>query len=225
MAEISPLLTPLIRLSFAHKLVSGEEKRNVKTGETYKEYGCAFLFPKDPAATYARLEREEKLPAGAAAKLVAVYAPRMSAMEAAVMEKAAEYFGGKDKVPYGVRSKDLGKSSGWPFRDQGQKEGDNYEPGALFLSHVSTRRAPKIVDRARQPITDMDKVYSGVWAICSLNVYGYNNEGNKGISFGLNNVQIIADDERLGGGAGGDPEADFAGNDMFGNVDLADLGI
>lgn len=216
--EIPKLITPPVRLSYAHKLITGEEKINPKTGEKYREYGCAMLFPKDPAATYARL--------GLPAVLATQYADRMKTLETGVRLKAVEFFGGADKIPKGVRTKDLGKSSGWPFRDQAQKEGDGYEDGALFLSSVSSRRKPRIVGRNPSVDIDPDKVYSGVWAICSLNVYGFKTDGNTGISFGLNNVQIVADDERLGGG-GSSAEDDFAdsASAFGGSVDLSDLGI
>ena len=209
--EMPKLITPPVRLSWA-ALLSPKENTN-DNGETKLQYSAALLFPKDPAAEYARL--------GLPAVLAEQYAARMEVLFKGVMIKAVEYYG-KDKIPPGIRNRDLGKGSGWPFRDQGQKDDDGYTPGALFLN-VSTIRKPQIVDRARQPLTDPEKVYSGAWAICSLNAYGYKAKGNTGIGLGLNNVQIVADDERFGGGSSA--ESDF-NNDIFGgSVDLSDLGI
>ncbi|MFX3708021.1 ssDNA-binding protein, partial [Streptococcus suis] len=52
-----------------------------------------------------------------------------------------------------------------------------------------------------------DDVYSGVFASVSMNAYAYNTAGNKGISCCLNNVQILAKGDYLGGRSSAD--ADF----------------
>src|SRR5690606_14872529 len=44
-------------------------------------------------------------------------------------------------------------------------------------------------------------VYPGVWAICAINRYTFNDPRKKGVAFGLQSVMIIGDDTALGGGA------------------------
>jgi hypothetical protein len=70
--------------------------------------------------------------------------------------------------------------------------------GHLYMA-VSAKTRPGIVDRDVQPILDSTEVYSGCYARVSLNAFPYNTQGNKGVSFGLNHVQKIADGEFLGG--------------------------
>lgn len=65
--------------------------------------------------------------------------------------------------------------------------------------NVSSKRKPAIVDRNVQPILDADEVYSGCYARVSLNCYPYNTNGNQGVTFGLGNVQKLADGDPLGG--------------------------
>ena len=85
-----------------------------------------------------------------------------------------------------------------PFRDQGEKADKlkGYEPGAVFLTATSKER-PGVVDHAVQKIIDPSVIYAGCYAIAEVNAFYYDNTGNKGISFGLRNVQKIRDGEPL----------------------------
>ena len=96
-----------------------------------------------------------------------------------------------------------------PLRDGDEEfddEGKPKVPGHYFMN-CSCKTKPGIIDRFKQPVDDPERVYSGVYARVSINAFGYNAAGNRGISFGLNNVQIIKDGEYLGGRASA--EADF----------------
>lgn len=73
---------------------------------------------------------------------------------------------------------------------------------------ASTKTQPQIVDRQLQPILDQTEVYSGMYALVSLNFFPYFNSGNKGVGCGLNNVMKVADGEPLGGRT--TAEEDFA---------------
>ena len=54
-----------------------------------------------------------------------------------------------------------------------------------------------------------DEVYSGCYARVSINFYGFNAAGNRGIACGLGNIQKIADGERLGGGSTAEEDFEF----------------
>ncbi|WP_416353907.1 DUF2815 family protein [Agrilactobacillus fermenti] len=77
-----------------------------------------------------------------------------------------------------------------------------------YFINLSSRTKPGIVDAHRDPVTSEEEVYSGVYARVSMNFYAYNTAGNKGISAGLNNVQIIADGDFLGGRARAEDDFD-----------------
>ena len=107
-----------------------------------------------------------------------------------------------------------------PFRDQAEKAArfSGYTPGCVFMS-VSSQFKPVVVDQNMNPIVDASKVHAGAWVIASINAYEYGLKPspatgqvppNKGVSFGLQSVMLIADDTNLGGGAV-DPQSQFGG--------------
>lgn len=69
--------------------------------------------------------------------------------------------------------------------------------GHMYMT-ISNQTKPGIVDRDLQPILDTTEVYSGCYARVSMNAYPFNAQGSKGVSFGLNHVQKLADGEAFG---------------------------
>ena len=49
---------------------------------------------------------------------------------------------------------------------------------------------------------DAEHVYSGRWAVMTHDIYGYDVDGNKGVSFGLKNIQLLDNDDELVVGGG-----------------------
>lgn len=83
-----------------------------------------------------------------------------------------------------------------------EKTGEAYGPeckGHWVMSCASKTR-PGLVDKDLNPILELGQVRSGDYARASLNAYCYDVNGNRGVSFGLNNVQKLADGEPLGSG-------------------------
>lgn len=123
-------------------------------------------------------------------------------LQIAVLNCAKENFAsnfGADGQPFGLH---------FPFRDQQVKQHiDGYVPGSIFLTLPSGQRPP-CVDHNLQNIIEESRVYPGVWAIVSMNVFSWDRKVKKGVSFGLQSVMIVADDLPLGSVA--DPAADFA---------------
>ena len=111
----------------------------------------------------------------------------LSKLKAAAQEAVKEKWG--DKPPKSLRS---------PFRDQGEKEYEGYVEGAVFVS-ASSKQKPGLVDRQRQDIIDETEFYPGCYARATLRAFAYDNNGNKGVAFGLNNVQKLRDGDPLGG--------------------------
>lgn len=97
-----------------------------------------------------------------------------------------------------------------PFRDQGEKQKmdkatgkviglqDGCEEGAIFLN-LRTEHRPGIVDAKVQPIIDDSEIYSGCYGKAQVHAFYYDVDGNKGIAFGLDNVQKTRDGDPLGG--------------------------
>jgi hypothetical protein len=95
-----------------------------------------------------------------------------------------------------------------PFRDQGEKirnakeEGkappEGYEEGGVFMT-LKSQEKPGLVDEKVQDIIDTSQFYAGCFARASVSAYAYDNTGNRGISFGLRNIQKVGDGEPLSG--------------------------
>lgn len=132
----------------------------------------------------------------------------LSALKAAAQKAIVDKWGpDKEKWPKNLRS---------PFRDQSEraKEVDGkrilpagHEEGAIFLNLKSSQR-PGVVDQNVQDIIDESQFYAGCYARASVNAYAYDQKGNRGVSFGLGNIQKVRDGEPLGNRA--KPEQDFA---------------
>ena len=112
-----------------------------------------------------------------------------------------------------------------PFKDQGDMlKYDGYVEGGKFISATSKKNRPVLVDARQQIVTDETLVYPGVWVVCTVRPFWYDKGVNKGVSFGLQSVMLVADDKNLGGGGGGNVAADFAGvNIDAGDVDTTGL--
>lgn len=82
-----------------------------------------------------------------------------------------------------------------------------------YVLNVSSKRKPQIVDKHLQPILDDSEIFSGCWVNVSLGGFGFEVEANKGVGFGLNNVQLVKQDERLGGAPNADEEFDMMDDD------------
>lgn len=75
---------------------------------------------------------------------------------------------------------------------------------------ASTKQKPQVVgqDNVTCELAPTD-IYSGMYARVTVNFFGFNTAGKKGVGCGLGNVMKTRDGEPLGGGASA--QADFAG--------------
>jgi hypothetical protein len=100
-----------------------------------------------------------------------------------------------DKPPPGLKST--------IYDGDGVRPSDGQPFGAECKGHyvmsVSSTKRPGIVDGNVQPILDASKVVSGDYFNVEVNAFCYENKGNKGVSFGLNNVQWVRKGEPLSG--------------------------
>lgn len=121
----------------------------------------------------------------------------LSVLKAAYSAAVAERW--PNKKPSGIRS---------PFRDGDEVDGEGTRkrgPEYANMTYVTFRtkagdRKVGVVDAALEEVTQSDgKLYSGCYVKVSFSAYAYENDGNCGVSFGLNNVQVIKDGERFDG--------------------------
>jgi hypothetical protein len=119
-------------------------------------------------------------------------------MKAAARAAATEKWGADtSKWPKGLRL---------PFRKGEEKDYDGYGPGIIFVN-ASSKMKPGLVDQNVQPIIDPSEFYGGCYARATVNAFAYDTSGNRGISFGLRNIQKVADGDSFSGKSA--PEKDF----------------
>lgn len=115
----------------------------------------------------------------------------------------------------------------WPLRDDADDvEAKGYPEGSTFVN-VRTTRKPQVVSiypdpktGKPTPITDPDQVYPGVVVMATIEAYGYDRDGNRGVTFGLGNIQVRRDGERLDGAKAASDEFEA---DATAVADLGDL--
>lgn len=116
----------------------------------------------------------------------------LTALKKAAKAAAEEKWG--SNIPKSMRS---------PFRTN--EELDNPIPGigddwVVMTFSANENRRPGIVDANLEDIIDESECYSGAWFRAQVRPYAYEQAGNRGVSFGLENVQKVRDDEPLGSG-------------------------
>src|SRR6478736_1943547 len=87
-----------------------------------------------------------------------------------------------------------------PFRSCSDKDYKGYDiPGGVYISPWSNNK-PGIIDARKQEILVPDDVWPGQLARLTVNPFSYDQPGNPGVNFGLNNIQVCGPGaERLDG--------------------------
>ena len=101
-----------------------------------------------------------------------------------------------EAVQNGITSKWGGKrppNLKLPLRDGDVDRPDDEAYANSYFINASSREKPGVVDRKRIPITDPLAVYSGCYVRASINCYPFNVNGNRGVGFGLSNLQFWSD--------------------------------
>jgi hypothetical protein len=102
-----------------------------------------------------------------------------------------------------------------PLRDGDEERPEDEAYANSYFINANSTRPPAVVGTEKDVATGKairlteDEVYSGCYARVSINFYGFNAAGNKGIACGLGNVQKVDDGERLGGGSSAEEDFEF----------------
>lgn len=164
------VVTGKVRFSFVNVF----EARAFGEGQTPK-YSVMLLIPKTDVATIGRMKK---------------------AIDAAAQKGLATKFGGKLPAVLKTTLKDADKDT----NQDGELFADIWPYAAgHYVLNVSSKNQPQIVDAERNPIINPVEFYSGCYGRASINFFAFNNNGNKGVSAGLNNLQKLEDGESLGG--------------------------
>ena len=133
------------------------------------KFSCTILIPKSDTVTLGKIKTAQKA--------------------AAENGKSTKFDG---KIPANLNS----------TMHDGDEEADlerNPEYAGHYYMAMSSKTRPGVVDSNLNAVLDPTSVYSGCYARVSINAFPYNSKGKKGVSFGLNHVQFLADGEPLDG--------------------------
>lgn len=138
-------------------------------------------------------------------------AANIDVLKAAAQEAAKEKFGA-----------DVGKIK---LRNPFLRTGDYPRLGEYADDYPTMIRAnakrefpPQVVrPDGRTPETDSSQVYGGRWCRLALRVYSYAESGNKGVAFGLVNVQLLDHDDPIAANRV-KPEQDFEAVEVAGGA-------
>jgi len=99
-------------------------------------------------------------------------------------------------------------------------DGDEVDLEGWTMVRANTYTRRPIVRNAKGEVIDVDdlevEAYSGRWARLMVKLKDYDQEGNKGVKFYIEGVQLLGHDDKIGSGGGGST------GEAFGAVDDED---
>ena len=148
--------------------------------------------------SYANVWEPKSINGGEEKYSVSILIPKKDTKTVEAIKKAIEEAKQEGVAKFGGKVPNVLKT---PLRDGDEERPDDPAYEGHYFFNASSSRKPQIVDADVQPIIDRDEFYSGCYGRASINFYAFNTNGNKGIAAGLNNLQKLADGERLSGGS------------------------
>lgn len=118
----------------------------------------------------------------------------ISLLKKAAEEAAREKWG--DKLPSKLKS---------PFLKAEDYEYEGYDDSVVLVRATGLQK-PGLVNAAGENVSEESEVYPGRWCVASLRAFAYDTNGNRGVAFGLQNVQLLDHDEPIGGRARAEDE-------------------
>ena len=143
---------------------------------------------------------------------VSLIIPKDDTQQIEVIRQAIENAKERDKHKWGGK---IPANLKLPLRDGDLERPDDEAYANSYFINANSTKPPAVVGLHKDAATGKairlteEEVYSGCYARVSINFYGFNAAGNKGIACGLGNVQKIEDGERLGGGSSAEEDFDF----------------
>ena len=181
MSDLNPrIITPELVCSFPNLLIA----RTIEgaAADAKPKFGITLLAYPD--------KRQKYLPGTA----------DLTPMRKIATAVAREFFG--DKLAGLIKA---GKFRSPFLEDQEQCEKWGWPEGTIII-RTSSIQKPGVVSCVKDvdgkpklmtPEEIEDRIYPGARVRCSLRAYAYDKAGNKGVAFGLQNVQWLGEDERI----------------------------
>lgn len=143
---------------------------------------------------------------------VSLIIPKSDKQQIAVIQQAIENAKERDKGKWNGK---IPANLKLPLRDGDEERPDDEAYANSYFINANSTKPPAVVGTEKDKTTGKaiplgeDEVYSGCYARVSINFYGFNAAGYKGIACGLGNVQKLEDGERLGGGSSAEEDFEF----------------
>lgn len=131
------------------------------------------------------------------------FAEIKAAIEQAKKDGASK-FGGK--IPNNLKL---------PLRDGDVDRSDDEAYKDSWFLNANSKDRPGIVDKNVKAILDPEEFYSGCYGRASINFYAFNQNGNKGIACGLQNLQKLSEGEPLSSRSRAEDDFTTADDDDF----------
>lgn len=118
----------------------------------------------------------------------------LSELKALATKAAREKWG--DKIPANFRS---------PFRDGATRKRDDgsflegYDETKISITATSTRKPGVVGADPKVELHDEEDVYGGCFGRATVTAFAYDKGGNRGVGFGLQNFQKLAEGPAFGG--------------------------
>ena len=173
------VLTGEVRLSYVNLVAP---RANVSNPNAAPRYSVTLLIPKTDEAVKQNID---------------------ASIESAASDAQAKLWGGvrPPVMPIPVHDGDGVRDNGTPYGP---------ECKGCWVITASSKQKPQVVHQndINTELAPQD-IYSGMYARVTINFFGYNQAGKRGIGCGLGNVMKTREGEPLAGGASA--AADFAG--------------
>ncbi len=102
-----------------------------------------------------------------------------------------------------------------PLRDGDVDRADDEAYKDSYFVNANSKDRPGVVDKNVKAILDPTELYSGCYGRASIVFYAFNQNGNKGIACGLQNLQKLSDGEPLSGRSRAEDDFSTADDDDF----------
>jgi len=173
------VLTGEVRLSYVNLVAP---RANNSDPNAVPKYSVTLLIPKADTAVYQNI---------------------LSSIEAAAVDAQSKIWNGvrPPVMPIPIHDGDGVRDNGTPYGP---------ECKGCWVITASSKNKPEVVHQSdiHTELAPQD-IYSGMYARVTINFFGYNRAGKRGIGCGLGNVMKTRDGEPLAGGASA--ATDFAG--------------
>ncbi len=107
------------------------------------------------------------------------------------------------------------------LHDGDEERSDDEAYKNSYYINAYSKRKPEIINRAKEFITDPDKIWSGDYGLAFLSFYAYNNN-SKGVACNLDNLMLLEKGEPLGA-VTPSAESDFSDINLDVEFDFGDL--